>query len=69
MSIMCNKYGQNMQIYRLYESNIPKICTENMQKYSVLYANYAEVYILRILHLHALGLTFLTSGFLAAPGT
>ena len=31
-----------------------KICSENMQKYAVLYATYAEVYILHILHLYAL---------------
>ena len=31
-----------------------KICCKNMQKYAVLYATYAEVYILHILHLNAL---------------
>ena len=30
------------------------ICSENMQKYAVLYATYAEVHILHILHLCAI---------------
>ena len=43
-----------MQIYGLYQLNVQKICSENMQKYAVLYAKHAEVYILHILHLYAL---------------
>ena len=46
--IICKKYAQNMQIERLYKSNMPKICVENMQKYAILYATYAEVHILHI---------------------
>ena len=51
--IICKKYARNMQIYRLYKSNMQKIGSENMQKYAVLYATYAGVYRLHILHLYA----------------
>ena len=37
-----------------------KICSENMQKYEVLYVKYAEVYLLHILHLYALPTLLMT---------
>ena len=42
--------------------------SENMQKYAVLYAKYAEVYILHILHLNALPI-WLMETFTSLLGT
>ena len=37
-----------------------KICSENMQKYAVLFARYAQVYILHVLHLYVLTTLLMT---------
>ena len=36
---ICKKNRKNMQLHRLYWSNMQKICSEKMQKYAVLDAS------------------------------